>query len=100
MTAARILPAVSALDVGRPHRFFLHASTLLVVLVPSPDAQTIVAWGNNDYGQVSSIPAGADFTQVAAGNDHSVALRADGTIASWGKDWDGQVSNTPRGPGF
>lgn len=62
-------------------------------------------WGNDSAGQVSSTPTEAEFTQVAAGTHHSLALRADGSLASWGVEGPpsndyGQVSGTPTGTGF
>jgi len=38
--------------------------------------------------------------QVACGDEHSLALKLDGSIASWGYDGAGQVSNTPTGNDF
>ena len=35
---------------------------------------SIASWGNDQHGQVSNTPIGTGFTQVAAGNRHSVAL--------------------------
>jgi len=63
-------------------------------------AGSIVAWGNDDYGQVSNTPTGTGFTAIASGANHGYALRADGSIAAWGSDELGQVSNTPTGTGF
>jgi hypothetical protein len=45
---------------------------------------------------VTGTPAGT-FTAVAAGHEHSVALRTDGTLVSWGSDGSGVVSGTPVG---
>ncbi|MFN9269672.1 MAG: PEP-CTERM sorting domain-containing protein [Planctomycetaceae bacterium] len=63
-------------------------------------AGSIVAWGNDDYGQVSGTPTGTGFTAIASGGFHGYALRADGSIAAWGSDFFGEVSNTPTGTGF
>lgn len=44
----------------------------------------IVAWGYNNNGQ-TTVPAGLTNVQaIAAGADHSVALRSDGTVLAWG----------------
>jgi N6-adenosine-specific RNA methylase IME4 len=53
------------------------------------------SWGSDWYGEVSNTPITNDFTQVATGSQHSVALKADGSLVSWGYNADGQVSNTP-----
>lgn len=47
-------------------------------------AGTVVAWGDNAYGQTSVPPDLADVTAIAAGADHSLALKRDGTVVSWG----------------
>jgi hypothetical protein len=48
----------------------------------------VAAWGDNSYGQ-TSVPAGlSNVVGVAAGGNHSLALRADGTVAGWGENTD------------
>ncbi|MBN2271878.1 MAG: carboxypeptidase regulatory-like domain-containing protein, partial [Sedimentisphaerales bacterium] len=47
---------------------------------------TIVGWGTDYYGQATP-PAGNEFTAIAAGWLHSLALRSDGTIVGWGVNW-------------
>ncbi len=46
--------------------------------------------GGDYANQVSDIPAGNDFTAIAAGDEHGVALRTDGTVVAWGQDAHGQ----------
>ena len=53
-----------------------------------------VAWGGNEHGQCD-VPSGR-FTQVAAGCDHSIGLREDGTIDCWGRNIMGQC-DAPEG---
>jgi N6-adenosine-specific RNA methylase IME4 len=53
------------------------------------------SWGYDSYGQVLDTPTSNDFTQVATGAEHSVALKSDGSLVSWGYNADGQVSDTP-----
>mgnify|MGYP000073448542 CR=1 FL=1 len=36
---------------------------------------SLVSWGNDSHGAVSNTPTTNDFTQVAAGSYHSVAIR-------------------------
>ena len=80
-------------------------SALLVAPVLGGSPGVIVSWGNDDYGVVSGTPAGTGYTAGAAGSQHSVALRANGSIVSWGindgssLDY-GQVSGTPAGAGY
>ena len=40
---------------------------------------TILGWGKNSFGQASS-PVDADFVTIAAGANHNLALKADGSI--------------------
>ena len=44
-------------------------------------AGSIVAWGEDDYGQVSNAPTGDGFTATAGGFGTGYALRTDGSIA-------------------
>ena len=56
---------------------------------------TVVAWGNNDYGQ-TSIPLGlSNVVAIAAGVDHSLALKADGTVVAWGRIYERQCLVPP-----
>jgi alpha-tubulin suppressor-like RCC1 family protein len=70
---------------------------------------TLVAWGNNTYGQLgngsttnSSVPvlvnqngvlAGKTVVDVMAGNNQVMALCTDGTFATWGGNAYGQLGN-------
>ena len=56
--------------------------------VISSNAQVTVwplaGWGRNDYIQ-ADVPAGlTNVTAIAAGVEHNLALRSDGTVAAWG----------------
>ena len=65
----------------------------------------IYSWGNNTYGQLGngtndnnftpskvSLPTWAPkFTQISAGNGHSLALDSDGNLYSWGVNYFGQL---------
>jgi alpha-tubulin suppressor-like RCC1 family protein len=70
---------------------------------------TVVAWGANSDGQLGNrsttdswVPvavnqagaaAGKIIIAVAAGENHSLALGADGTVAAWGNNTNGQLGN-------
>ena len=60
---------------------------------------SVVAWGDNDYGQcnVPALPAGLTYVEVAAGDCHTVARRSDGSVVAWGCNGDGQC-NVPALP--
>jgi hypothetical protein len=51
---------------------------------------SIVAWGDNEYGQCDVPEPNADFVAVAGGLDHSLGLKSDGTIVAWGDNGFGQ----------
>ena len=45
---------------------------------------TVVAWGDNTFGQ-TNIPASVtNVTAIACGWFHNLALRGDGTVVAWG----------------
>ena len=57
----------------------------------------VIGWGDNGAGQ-ATIPAGlAGVTAIAAGQNHSLALKGNGTVVAWGDNWAGQVSGVPAG---
>jgi len=51
-----------------------------------------VAWGDNSAGQTTVPAPNADFIAVAAGDYHSVGLKADESIVAWGSNWVGQTN--------
>ena len=63
-------------------------------------AGSLMAWGYDDYGQVSNTPAGDDFVVVSVGTYHNVVLKSNGSLISWGRDDHGQVSSSPVGNDF
>lgn len=76
-------------------RSSIHVVGILVVLASlcggaSTFADELRAWGLNDGGQVSDVPAGSDYVAVAAGDGHGLALKSDGTVVAWGQNADGQ----------
>ena len=61
---------------------------------------SIASWGYNLENQVTDTPAGVGYQAIAAGYQHSLALKADGSIVSWGSDANNQVASTPTGTGY
>jgi alpha-tubulin suppressor-like RCC1 family protein len=64
----------------------------------------VMAWGNNEYGQLGNGSTSNTFTptqvsglsgavEISAGTDHSLALLSDGTVMAWGLNNDGQLGN-------
>ena len=51
---------------------------------------TIVAWGDNNYGQCDTPAPNSDLVAIAAGSEHNLGLKADGTIVAWGRNNYGQ----------
>lgn len=70
---------------------------------PSAAGQSqLVAWGDNIYGQVSSVPSpppGLEYVQIAAGYAHGLAVLSDGTAVGWGNNLDLKTIVPPLPPG-
>jgi alpha-tubulin suppressor-like RCC1 family protein len=65
---------------------------------------TVVAWGDNEFGQLgdgsttnASVPVAVsgltDVKAIAAGEDHSLALLTNGTVMAWGDNESGQLGD-------
>jgi alpha-tubulin suppressor-like RCC1 family protein len=68
---------------------------------------SVLAWGLNDSGQlgdgtttdrvapavVTGLGPGSGVVAVAAGYDHSLAVKSDGTVLAWGSNAQGQLGN-------
>jgi hypothetical protein len=54
--------------------------------------RTVVAWGQNSFGQ-TNVPAGlSNVVAIAAGYAHNLALKANGTVVAWGLNNAGQTN--------
>jgi alpha-tubulin suppressor-like RCC1 family protein len=53
---------------------------------------TVVAWGDNFFGQTNRPPEAINVVAIAAGYNHNLALRADGTVVGWGRGSQGQTT--------
>lgn len=54
--------------------FSLLIMLVMAMFVPTVDAYSIVAWGDDGGGQVSNTPSGNDFVDIAGGEYHNLAL--------------------------
>jgi hypothetical protein len=82
-------------------KLFASVSMTITLTVASPTlacaaAPNVVAWGVYHDGNMdvpATVPPGlVNVVRVAAGWDHSLALRADGTVVVWGS-----ATNVPAG---
>jgi alpha-tubulin suppressor-like RCC1 family protein len=48
------------------------------------DNATVVAWGDNNFGQLDVPSSLANVTAISAGVFHAIALRAGGDVVAWG----------------
>lgn len=61
-----------------------------------PRATAVVGWGENSSQQTVPPPGLSSVIRLAAGESHSLALKADGTVVAWGSNSGGQ-SSVPQG---
>jgi hypothetical protein len=61
---------------------------------------SIVAWGDNTYGQCTLPSPNSGFVAIAAGGYHSVALKADGSVVAWGYNDDGRCDVPAPNQGY
>jgi hypothetical protein len=69
-------------------------------LEPFPEPGFIVAWGDNQYGECTVPSPNSGFIAVAAGDYHSLGLKADGSIVAWGWNQYGQCTVPSPNSGF
>jgi len=73
---------------------------------------TLWTWGNNSYGRlgdntttlrqapVTTFAGGTNWKQVACGNNHTSAIKTDGTLWTWGCNGTGQLGNNTLNASF
>ncbi len=66
------------------------AAAVGVCLTRSAPAGQLRAWGWDSDGQITKLPAGSTFMAIAAGDEHGLGLRFDGTIVAWGQNANGE----------
>ena len=86
------VPAVTTSDLGT-YRLFVTNVVGQAISDPAPlTLGMVAAWGRNDNGQ-TAVPFGlTNVIMLAAGEAHSVALRADGMVVAWGATNSGQLN--------
>lgn len=65
----------------------LSTSCLTEFALAQIERSSISAWGDNNDGQCDVPPPNVDFAAVAAGAQHSLGLKTDGSIRAWGVDF-------------
>jgi uncharacterized delta-60 repeat protein len=61
-------------------------------LSPSGREGIVVAWGKNNYGQITVPGAPLRAVGLSANADHTLALKADATVVAWGRNDFGQAT--------
>jgi hypothetical protein len=59
-------------------------------------ADPVIDWGSNAYVKTNVLQGVTNVIALAAGDQHYLALKADGTVATWGVNSSGQT-NVPPG---
>lgn len=56
---------------------------------------SVIAWGDNTYGQTNVPPSATNIVAIAAGSFFGLGLRSNGTVIGWGYDADGETNPPP-----
>ncbi|HMJ89439.1 MAG TPA: immunoglobulin domain-containing protein [Candidatus Acidoferrum sp.] len=80
-------------------RFIVLSVVLVAGCARAQSVGSVTGWGDNSWGQLTFPPGLTNIVAVAAGVQHSAALRDDGTVVVWGDDSTGQISSKPAGLG-
>ena len=75
------------------------ASAAPVGVPPTGQGGTVTAWGNTENGlaDVPTAPTGEQYTAIAGGGFHNLALTDQGNAVAWGNNADGQAT-VPAAP--
>jgi hypothetical protein len=52
------------------------------------DDGSVAVWGDNSFGQTNLPPGLSNVIAIAAGGNHSLALKTNGTVVAWGENTD------------
>lgn len=73
-----------------------HGMALISQSADAPVNAVVHVWGSDQFGQITRQPAGlTDVVQIAAGANHCVALKSDGSVVCWGRVNEGQCAVPP-----
>lgn len=86
---------------SRGRRSAALVATVLLLTGAAQAQSRLLTWGANNSGQcdVPALPVGVRYVQVAAGSEHSIGLRSDGSIVAWGYCGAGQCAAPALPPG-
>ena len=59
---------------------------------PALCATSVAGWGNNNAGQATPPSALTGLVAIAAGFQHGLGLKSDGTVVGWGNNSNGQTN--------
>ena len=86
----QFLSFVAAVRIPCPHGSCILRTTILSFLLfigaayANPVPGTVVAWGDNTFGQTSVPPGSSNVVAIAADFYRNLAIRGDGTVLAWG----------------
>jgi alpha-tubulin suppressor-like RCC1 family protein len=91
-TAELLLYPATDADSGDFSLVLSNAHGMVTSLIARVQITPIIAWGDNAAGQLEIPPGLSNIVAVAAGGEHSLALRSDGSVVVWGDNSRGQTN--------
>jgi alpha-tubulin suppressor-like RCC1 family protein len=91
-----VIAAVNYADAGDYSLVASNAAGCVTGRVARLAVTPVLAWGDNTLGQTQVPPSASNVVMIAAGENHSLALLADGRALGWGDNAFGQA----QVPGF